>query len=102
MENDELDNNLNTIFKLVHITSFNVSLQALMLLNQVVESREDMQNRYFNALYRKMFDLESKNTSKETFFLNLLYNSLIKDEALPRIRVSKLNKSPNRLYIDNK
>ena len=88
MDSNEIDENLNTIFKLVHITSFNVSLQALMLLNQVAASREDMQNRYFSALYRKMLDLESKCTAKETFFLNLLYNSLIKDEAITRVKVT--------------
>lgn len=87
MDNEEIDKNLNTLFKLVHITTFNVSIQALMLLNQVIESRDDMVHRYYNALYRKMFDLECKNTSKQTYFLNLLYNSLIKDEAIPRIKV---------------
>ncbi|RNA44224.1 CCAAT enhancer-binding zeta, partial [Brachionus plicatilis] len=86
MDSQEIDNNLNTLFKLVHITPFSVSMQALALLNQVVESREDLVNRYYNALYRKMFDLECKNTSKQTFFLNLIFNSLIKDEALPRLK----------------
>lgn len=42
MDNDEIDKNLNTLFKLVHVTSFNVSIQALMLLNQVMDSRDDM------------------------------------------------------------
>lgn len=87
VENDEMDANLNTVFKLVHITSFNVSLQALMLLNQVSATREDVQNRYFSALYRRMLELTSKSTAKETFFLNLLYNSLIKDESIVRLKV---------------
>lgn len=86
MDNDEIDKNLNTLFKLVHVTSFNVSMQALMLLNQVIDSRDDMIHRYYNALYKKMFDLEWRNTSKQTFFLNLLFNSIKKDEALPRIK----------------
>ena len=88
VNNEELDRNLNTLFKLVHVTSFNVSLQALMLLSQVADSRDDMLHRYFNALYRKMFDLEWRNTSKQTFFLNLLYNSVMKDDATPRIKVN--------------
>ena len=87
MNHEEIDSNLNTLFKIVHVTNFNVSIQALMLLNQVVESRDDMLNRYYNALYRKMFDLESKSTSKQTYFLNLLFNSINKDDAIPRIRV---------------
>lgn len=88
VNHEEIDKNLNTLFKLVHITSFNVSIQALMLLNQVMDSRDDMIHRYYNALYKKMFELEWRNTAKQTFFLNLLYNSLIKDESLPRIKVS--------------
>ncbi len=86
MKNQDIDENLNTLFKLVHITSFSVSLQALMLLNQVVDSREDVLDRYYNALYRKMFALEHKNTAKETFFLNLLFNSIKRDEAMPRLK----------------
>jgi ribosome biogenesis protein MAK21 len=87
VNHEEIDKNINTLFKIVHVTNFNVSIQALMLLNQVVESRDDMLNRYYNALYRKIFDLESKNTSKQTYFLNLLFSSISKDDALPRIRV---------------
>lgn len=90
MDHDEIDKNLNTLFKLVHVTSFNVSIQALMLLNQVMDSRDDMIHRYYNALYKRMFDLEWRNTAKQTYFLNLLYNSVIKDEAILRIKVSVL------------
>lgn len=35
MNHEEIEKNLNMLFKLVHVTSFNVSIQALMLLNQV-------------------------------------------------------------------
>ena len=87
MDHDEIDNNINTLFKLVHVTSFNVSLQVLTLLNQITDSRDDIIHRYYNALYKKMLDLEWRNTNKQTFFLNLLYNSLIKDDAIPRIKV---------------
>jgi ribosome biogenesis protein MAK21 len=86
VNSEDIDTNLNTLFKLVHITSFNVSLQALALLNQVVDSRDDILHRYFNALYRKMLALEWRNTAKETFFLNLLFNSIKRDDALPRIK----------------
>ncbi len=89
VDNSDIDNNLNTLFKLVHITTFNVSIQTLMFLNQIIDSREDMLHRYYNALYRKMFDLEIKNTSKQKYFLNLLFNSINKDDAVPRIKVSR-------------
>ena len=53
MDDEDIDKNLNTLFKLVHVTSFNVSMQALMLLNQVMDSRDDMIHRYYNALYNE-------------------------------------------------
>ena len=87
MNHEEIDNNLNTLFKLVHVTSFNVSIQALMLLNQVMDSRDDLIHRYYNAMYKKMFELEWRNTAKQTYFLNLLFNSIKKDDAKPRIKV---------------
>lgn len=51
-----------------------------------MDSRDDMNHRYYNALYKKMFELEWRNTSKQTYFLNLLFNSIKKDEAVPRVK----------------
>jgi ribosome biogenesis protein MAK21 len=104
VDHEQIDSNLNTLFKLVHITSFNISIQVMMLLNQVVSTREDLVHRYYNALYRRMFDLEWKTTSKETYFLNLLYNSIIKDDAIPRIkafvkRLLQVNFSQNVPFV---
>lgn len=84
MENDEIDKNIDNIFKIVHISPFNVSMQALALLNQVKDSREDIEDRFYSAFYRRIFHLEWRNTSKQTYFLKLLYESMSKDQSINR------------------
>jgi ribosome biogenesis protein MAK21 len=39
VDTEYLNEQLNTIYKLVHVVNFNTSLQALMLLYQVMDSR---------------------------------------------------------------
>lgn len=84
VENDEIDKNIDNIFKIVHISPFNVSMQALALLNQVKDSREDIEDRFYSAFYRRIFHLEWRNTSKQTYFLKLLYESMSKDQSINR------------------
>ena len=43
------DDNINTLFKLVYVGNFNVSVQALMLLYQVSGNKSDICNRYFQV-----------------------------------------------------
>jgi ribosome biogenesis protein MAK21 len=84
VENDEIDKNVDNIFKIVHISPFNVSIQALALLSQVKDSREDIEDRFYSAFYRRIFHLEWRNTSKQTYFLKLLYESMSKDQSINR------------------
>ena len=41
----ELDQQLETMHKLVHLVSFNISIQALTLLYQVMDARESVTDR---------------------------------------------------------
>ena len=43
------EENVNTLFKLVYIGNFNVSVQALMLLYQVSGNKTDICNRYYQV-----------------------------------------------------
>ncbi|CAH1791855.1 unnamed protein product, partial [Owenia fusiformis] len=80
-----IDEELNTLYKVVHIVNFNTSIQALMLLYQVMDSNEAISDRYYTALYRKLIDPGLKNSSKQPMFLNLLYKSLKKDISEKRL-----------------
>ena len=54
LEPGELDQQMETMHKLVHLVSFNVSIQALTLLYQVMDSREAVTDRFYTALYKKI------------------------------------------------
>ena len=49
------EDNVDTLFKLVYVSNFNVSVQALMLLFQVSGKKEDICNRYYQVLTPDIF-----------------------------------------------
>lgn len=49
---DKVAEQLDTLFKVVHIVKFNTAVQALMLLFQVMDSQQTISDRYYVALYR--------------------------------------------------
>ena len=49
---DKVKEQLDTLFKVVHIVKFNTAVQALMLLFQVMDSQQTISDRYYVALYR--------------------------------------------------
>merc|ERR1712106_424801 len=83
---EELDKKLETIHKLVHIVPFNTAIQALMLLYQVMDSREAVTDRFYCALYKKVLDPALPTSSKQVMFLNLLYKALKSDPSLHRVK----------------
>ncbi|XP_051867269.1 CCAAT/enhancer-binding protein zeta [Pristis pectinata] len=77
---------MDTLFKVVHVVNFTTSVQALMLLFQVMDSKQAISNRYYVTLYRKLLDPGLAQSSKQAMFLNLLYKSLKSDVVLRRIK----------------
>lgn len=49
---ERIKEQLDTLFKVVHLVKFNTAIQALMLLFQVMDSQQAVSDRYFVALYR--------------------------------------------------
>ncbi|XP_042562955.1 CCAAT/enhancer-binding protein zeta [Clupea harengus] len=83
---EKIKEQLDTLFKVVHLVKFNTSVQALMLLFQVMDSQQAISDRYFVALYRKLLDPGLAQTSRQSMFLNLLYKSLKADIVLRRVK----------------
>ncbi|KAM8945564.1 CCAAT/enhancer-binding protein zeta [Pelodytes ibericus] len=83
---EKVKEQLDTLFKIVHIVNFNTGVQVLMLLFQVMDSQQTVSNRYYAALYRKLLDPGLSTGSKQTMFLNLLYKSLKADVILRRVK----------------
>ncbi|XP_007521061.2 CCAAT/enhancer-binding protein zeta [Erinaceus europaeus] len=83
---DKVREQVDTLFKVLHAVNFSTSVQALMLLFQVMNSQQSISNRYYAALYRKMLDPGLTSCSKQALFLNLVYKSLKADIVLRRVK----------------
>ncbi|XP_040920551.1 CCAAT/enhancer-binding protein zeta isoform X2 [Toxotes jaculatrix] len=83
---EKVKEQLDTLFKVVHLVKFNTAVQALMLLFQVMDSQQTVSDRYYVALYRKLMDPGLSSSSRQSMFLNLLYKSLKADIVLRRVK----------------
>ncbi|KAF7652757.1 hypothetical protein LDENG_00092750 [Lucifuga dentata] len=83
---EKVKEQLDTLFKVVHLVKFNTAVQALMLLFQVMDSQQTVSDRYYTALYRKLLDPGLSSSSRQSMFLNLLYKSVKADIVLRRVK----------------
>ncbi|XP_047429177.1 CCAAT/enhancer-binding protein zeta [Mugil cephalus] len=83
---EKVKEQLDTLFKVVHLVKFNTAVQALMLLFQVMDSQQSVSDRYYVALYRKLLDPGLSSSPRQSMFLNLLYKSLKADVTLRRVK----------------
>ncbi|XP_065069004.1 CCAAT/enhancer-binding protein zeta-like [Rhopilema esculentum] len=83
---DRYDDQIDTLFKLCHTSNFQTSLQALMLIFQVMQSRRSLTDRYYRVLYEKLFDIGINTSAKRTMFLNTIYKSIKADSSLNRVK----------------
>ncbi|XP_063079230.1 CCAAT/enhancer-binding protein zeta isoform X2 [Engraulis encrasicolus] len=83
---EKIKEQMDTLFKVVHLVKFNTAVQALMLLFQVMDSQQTISDRYYVALYRKLLDPGLSKSSRQSMFLNLLYKSLKADIVLRRVK----------------
>ncbi|XP_026525138.1 CCAAT/enhancer-binding protein zeta isoform X2 [Notechis scutatus] len=83
---EKIKDQMDTLFKVLHIVNFNTSIQALMLLFQVMDSNQTISDRYYIALYKKLLDPGVALCAKPSMFLNLVYKSLKADTVLRRVK----------------
>ncbi|NXN94387.1 CEBPZ protein, partial [Rhinopomastus cyanomelas] len=83
---EKVKEQMDTLFKVLHLANFGTSVQALMLLFQVMDSQQTVSDRYYSALYKKLLDPALATCSKPSMFLNLIYKSLKADVVLRRVR----------------
>lgn len=70
---------IQTMYKIVHLSPFNISLQALLLIRQLENN-----DRYYSALYRKIFDERMITTSHQAICIHLIYKSIWDDKCAER------------------
>lgn len=83
-----LDKHMDTLFLLVHTSTFNITLRALTLIQQVAASfppSSPIVSRYYRALYATLLDSRLHTARNQALFLNLLFKSLKADSHQPRI-----------------
>jgi ribosome biogenesis protein MAK21 len=83
-----LDTHMRTLFLLVHTSTFNISLRALTLIQQITTSfpsNSPIVSRYYRALYAILLDSRLHATRNQALFLNLLFKSLKGDPEQARV-----------------
>ncbi|XP_054723250.1 CCAAT/enhancer-binding protein zeta-like [Uloborus diversus] len=86
LKDNVIMNQLDAMYRLVHMVNFNTSIQAMMLIFQVLDSKDNLSDRFYNALYRKLLDPAISGSSRQASLLNLVYRALKKDVAVVRIK----------------
>ncbi|KAH9959933.1 CBF/Mak21 family-domain-containing protein [Russula dissimulans] len=79
---------IDTLFLLVHTSTFNISLRALTLIQQIATSLPASSlvvPRFYRALYMSLFDPRLHTTRNQALFLNLLFKSLKADSHQARV-----------------
>ncbi|KAK9509871.1 hypothetical protein O3M35_004769 [Rhynocoris fuscipes] len=74
---------IDTLYKLVHLTPFNIALHALTLLQEI---SNDSNDRFYSALYKKLLDSQLNSSSHHAMFINLMFKALSKDSNITRVK----------------
>ncbi|KAJ0395487.1 hypothetical protein ATCC90586_005116 [Pythium insidiosum] len=81
----DLQSEIDTLLKVVRVAHhFHTSVQALMLLFQVMSATNSVSDRFYTALYEKLLDPKLRETSKHTLFLNLVFRAMKADVSPAR------------------
>ncbi|XP_066593700.1 CCAAT/enhancer-binding protein zeta-like isoform X1 [Prorops nasuta] len=81
-----IQNHIDSVYKIVHMGSFNTALNALCLLYQITEKDDIRENRFHSAFYRKLLCPQIGIANKCAMFLNLLFRVLKRDKSILRLR----------------
>lgn len=85
--NDEaFEKHMDTLFKVTHSSNFNTSIQALMLIQQLVAAHHGSADRFYRTLYESLLDPRLLTTSKQALYLNLLFKALRSDHNVRRVK----------------
>ncbi|KAJ8868020.1 hypothetical protein PR048_031829 [Dryococelus australis] len=85
-EMEQISEHVQTMYKVVHLASFNVSLHTLCLLYHVCDHANSMSDRFYSVLYKKIADPGLMTSSHQAMFLSLVFRALRKDTHVGRIR----------------
>ena len=77
---------VDALFRLTHnASSIGVATQALLLLHQLMTSRNSVSDRFYRALYAVLISPELTRSTKAPMFLALLFKALKSDSSPRRV-----------------
>ncbi|KAJ6233137.1 ccaat-binding factor-related [Anaeramoeba flamelloides] len=79
------EENIDHLFKIVHKSPFNTSVQAIVLLSQISTKQSKYSDRFYRVLYESLYSSELSTSGQQTLYLNTLYKSLKNDESSERV-----------------
>lgn len=86
LDDKVFESNMDILFRITHTSTFNTSIQALMLIFQVCTAKEFVNDRFYRTLYESLLDPRLVTSSKQAMYMNLLYKALRADDDLKRVK----------------
>ncbi|BFZ64904.1 RNA-binding ribosome biosynthesis protein mak21 [Saitoella coloradoensis] len=86
VDDDVFEKHLDTLFRITHTGNFNTSIQALLLIFQVINAKQLVSDRFYRTLYESLLDHRLITSSKQAMYLNLLFKALKADGNVPRVK----------------
>lgn len=96
---DVFHKHMDTLFLITHTSTFNISLQALMLILQITTTLPEvaastskdrtptsLKDRFYRTLYASLLDQRLANSNKQAMYLNLLFKALKADTSIERVK----------------
>lgn len=80
-----IEKETRVLFQLVHSKSFNIGVQALMLLYQLLAKNQTVSDRFYRALYSTLLTPALLKSSKTEMFLGLMFKALKSDINSKRV-----------------
>ena len=100
--NDVFVKHMDTLFLITHTSTFNISLQALMLILQITTSLPEatastskegsspfsasLKDRFYRTLYASLMDQRLAHSNKQAMYLNLVFKALKVDTNIERVK----------------
>jgi len=83
----EISEQIDILFKTVHVTNLSTTIRGLCVLFQVFNSRSEVSDRFYTALYSSLRHPQLPFcTARHPMYLNLLYRSVKADPVDARLR----------------
>ncbi|GAA5961282.1 hypothetical protein JCM3765_002898 [Sporobolomyces pararoseus] len=85
IDDEAFKQRLDTLFRITHTGTFNVSIQALLLIYHVSAAKRAISDRFYRALYASLFDPRLVSSSKQALYLNLVFRATKHDQDPKRV-----------------